>query len=194
MLKKFWESGRDLLNSKKLFKTENPKIYNFQLTLIIMKKEFTELIGMIIFITGTIFTANYLFNLTGYSVIDTFDKNISSGFGLLFIVTGLTIFILGINQEIPKENSINKEKAIKKIKIALITKTIGDYNKVKNLLKSADYNLIETQEYITIFSPKGKALTNKENYPIKISYEKRNNKENLKEVLKSVLKDIEKKD
>jgi len=144
-----------------------------------------ELSGIFMFLIGFVFLINYFSGITGYVVTNEISQEFSSTAGIVLVVGGLMLFISGRHVQSNKKTTINKERGLKKIKIAIASRII-DYEKFKKLIIESGYNIIEAKDYTTIFSPTGESIKNEFGYPLTISKERKGNKKLLVQILKKI--------
>ena len=149
-----------------------------------------EILGIFMFFAGFIFMINYLSGITGYVVTNQVNTEFSSIAGIVFIVGGLMLFIAGRHLENSNVIFVNQKKGIRKIRFALVAKSIN-YDKLKHLVKESGYKFVEAKDYAAVFSPKDEIIKNRYQYPVVIPYDKKEDKELLMKVLRGIIDDYE---
>jgi len=138
---------------------------------------------------GFIFMVNYFSGVTGYVINENIKNEFNSVFSITCIVAGLSLFILGRHIKENKKIIVNRKKGLYKMKIAFLTKKIN-YDSLKKLVQEIGYNFVETKDYAVIFSDNEKIIKNNFGDPLKISYNKKEDRKLLLEIIESIIKNI----
>lgn len=151
-----------------------------------MKKMILELSGIFIFLAGFIFFINYLSGITGYVAINEINEEFSSIAGIVLIVGGLILFITGRHVQADNKIVVNKEKGIRKMRIAVASGMIS-YEKFKRIIIESGYNVVETKDYTTVFTPEGEVIKDEIGYPLTISKNRKEDKKLLIQIFKKII-------